>query len=276
MTMTLDDSLLMAFADGELDAATMRQVEAIIAGNTAARGRVQMFRATADWMRCAFPSQSAQSAPPAAKIVAIKPVPAPAKRASWRLTMPVAASIAAMFVAGAVGYSLGNLRADQQAGGRHQGDAPYEAVPEIIEYYRVVAEDNRHMVERGADAVAELETWFSERLKQKVRIPDLSAGDLAFRGGRMMAFEKAVPEVDGFKGQALALLVYDSPDGVTVGLNLAPADWPGDRAPKHMKMYGINAVHWVRNGILYALTSDGDADRLAGMIALIDAQIASN
>jgi anti-sigma factor RsiW len=49
----------MAFADGEVDAATARRIAAAAAADAAIRQRVQLFRATTGWMRAAFPAQPA-------------------------------------------------------------------------------------------------------------------------------------------------------------------------------------------------------------------------
>jgi anti-sigma factor RsiW len=114
--MMLDDNALVAFADGELGAATAHEVEAIIAEDPAALNRVAMFRTTADWMRGAFDSPAIRVAQPAATVVALEPAPAPVKRASWRLAMPMAASIAAAFIAAFARFAVGSYRAGRGAG----------------------------------------------------------------------------------------------------------------------------------------------------------------
>ena len=48
------DSLLVAYVDGELDAATAQEVEALLASDPQALQRVEMFRETAALLRAAF------------------------------------------------------------------------------------------------------------------------------------------------------------------------------------------------------------------------------
>jgi anti-sigma factor RsiW len=48
------DPLLVAYVDGELDAATAQEVEALLAGDRRALQRVEMFRETAALLSAAF------------------------------------------------------------------------------------------------------------------------------------------------------------------------------------------------------------------------------
>ena len=50
----MDDVMLMAYVDGEVDAATAREIEAAIGADAALAMRVAMFRQTASLMRGAF------------------------------------------------------------------------------------------------------------------------------------------------------------------------------------------------------------------------------
>ncbi len=114
----IDDDLLMAYADGELPAAEVARVEALLARDPAARERVRRYRETAALARAAFASTLEEPVPAAleARIremargdeaaSGVVPFPrGPRRRSLRRMALPLAASLA-LVIGLAVGTGL--------------------------------------------------------------------------------------------------------------------------------------------------------------------------
>ncbi len=103
----LDDSTLVAYVDGELDAEREREVEAAMALNPEVKSRVQVFRQTSELLQAAI-GESAREAMPPALIKAAQGSKHKASRSRrWRVALPLAASLAAFAVSLGGGYMAG-------------------------------------------------------------------------------------------------------------------------------------------------------------------------
>ena len=211
-TMAIDDTLLVAFADGELDSTTARLVEEQIAADPALARRVAMFRQTADLLHAALSTPDQMEVPPAlaagvARILArpeAKVVRPFFGRRTW-LPLAAAAAIA--------GFIAGN--ADIGRYWPFGGDGAHALVAhvlnEVADYHGIYASEQEHLVEVPASRKAHLEAWLGDRLKFAFKVPDLSARDLEFQGGRLLAVDR----------QPVAQLMYRGKDGVVVALCIA-------------------------------------------------------
>ena len=97
-SLPIDDALLVAYVDGELDPITRRRVDNLLEQNAAVRDRVAMFRRSGELLRSAF--SEAECMPPPEQLVArTKQILKPSLR-PWqaRWALPVAASIAGLVI----------------------------------------------------------------------------------------------------------------------------------------------------------------------------------
>jgi len=176
----IDDSLLVAYADGELDPVTRRRVDDLLEQNPAARDRVAMFRRSGDLLRSAF-SEAEYVAPPerhlarARETLKLKGRP---RRAWWALA--AAAAIA--------GLVIGNLVLPANLGiGESASSRLAYILEEVREYHAVFARETDHVVEVPASRRDHIETWLGNRVHYPFLVPDLTSRGLAFLGARLVA-----------------------------------------------------------------------------------------
>src|SRR5258706_219810 len=164
--MRLDDPTLVAFVDGELDAAAIREVALALESDPEAAEKVRQFRISAALVRTAF--------------------------------------------------------RDPQ----HLQVSPALARP--------------------------IEAWLGDRLEREIRVPDLSAHGLTFRGARLLVVD----------GRPVGQLVYTKPDRPHRPLALCIAlDGIGDEAVRAEVRDGVTMMLWRHQGYLYILA--GWLDRQA-------------
>ncbi len=269
----VDDVMLMAYVDGEVDATTAREIEAALAGDPALALRVQHLRDSAMMARGAFaevlhepipdrliaalggPTREApagETAKPAAdNVVPLK------RRASWAprraaIGWAAAASIAALVV----GYSAGNMRPQvtDLAGGL-QNASSQRWLDNVAAYYHVyqnsLASKDKLLVDFTASDVPELEKWFGAKLNRKLEVPNLTSKGLTTQGGRLVIIND----------KPAAQFLYSSEKGELVELVIAFTDQPYQ--PEQITRKGdVNIVHWRDNGYAYAFAGTMDASRL--------------
>jgi anti-sigma factor RsiW len=204
--MTDTESLLMAYVDGELDAAAAAEVERLLASDPAARRSVDVYRGTAALLRaaCAEGVYANGSAPSA--------LPHRARLPRWA-ALALAASVAALLI----GYAAGYLtpRPDDSF------------VDDVAEYHSFYAHETTHLVEVPADHPEEIASWLGGHLHLRLAAPDLSAEGLRFAGGRLLTSDgDPVADLLYTRAQRLpvALCIKRGADGGRSGVHLAMRD----------------------------------------------------
>src|SRR6266851_7112280 len=190
----LDDSILVAYADGELDAASMRSVGEALEHDPPAREKVRRFQLSTTLIRAVFQEPAYQQVSPELA----QAITNPQRWSRWkpkRFMVPIAASIfAAAIFAG--GIMLGSLMSNRPP------DFSERLLDEVAEYHVVYARDTEHQVEVPAQQVRHIETWLGGHLYRSLHVPDLSDRGLSFKGARLLVVE----------GQPVAQLLYVRPD----------------------------------------------------------------
>jgi len=269
----MDDVMLMAYVDGEVDAATAREIEAAMAADPSIAARAQRMRDGAAISRAAFADVLHEPVPDrlvstlagsgnvgaasAANVVHLEPrrshAPAPGV---WGWAM--AAGLAALIV----GYSAGRY-----ASVVPQGDSPVQVasttpggvgerwLDHVAGIYQVytssLAQKDKLLVDFSAEDVPELEKYFGSKLNRRLAVPDLSARGFAPQGGRLLIIG----------GKPAAQFLYTSGAGDLVALVVAYTDAP--YLPAQADRRGdVNIVHWRNNGYAYAFASTIDHQKL--------------
>jgi anti-sigma factor RsiW len=250
-----DENTLVAYVDGELDAATAREVEQAIESSPAARNTVAKLRASAALVRAAFADAVHEPPPPGLVALLRTAKPQPPVR---RYALPIAASIALLIGIGiGVGIGIAALGTRPVATAAAEGPMSH-LVDEVAEYHRLYSREQRHMVEVSAAETPHLEDWLGRRLKGQLQIPNLTSQGLTFKGGRLLMFD----------GRPMAELIYAPADGPPIGLCIAFA-LPGMSGGATEQRGDLTVNHWVDNGYVYSVvgwTNDRQMQAIADSV----------
>ncbi len=247
----IDDVMLMAYVDGEVDADTARQIEHAINSDAGVAERARMFRESASLLRGAYADALHEKVPDrllttlnaAAKPVNV--VNLPARRGARQVFGgAVAASLATLVVGGAGGYwYVTENRAAVQDG--IQTAAAERWLDNVTGFYDIydaaLKKEDRLLVDFKADDIPELQNWFSARLNRPLSVPDLSGQGFRPQGGRLLIIN----------GKPAAQFTYLSDRGELVGLVIAFTT-SGYQPAHSVRRHNVNIVHWRNNGYAYA------------------------
>jgi anti-sigma factor RsiW len=254
------DEILVGYVDGELDPETAGRIEAEMVRDPELRRRVEIFRATSKLIKDAFQSMGDEPVPLAllAKVRGAGPGSAARRARLRRGVLALAASIAVLVAGAAGGFYAGIMEREDVGHATH-----FHWVEEMVNYYKVYADDDRRLVEIGGDRRADIEAWFSERLHHAMRIPDLSGQGLTFRGGRLVALD----------GRPATMLVYDGMGGGPVAFCITPVPQAEHMTPAVAQMYGFQVVYWARSGYVFMVAGAADAAQLRALVSHVDLAI---
>jgi len=250
---SLDDGTLVAFADGELDATTMRLVADLVARDPAAQEKVRQLRAAAQLVRASL-AEPVWQAVPAGMAERIERH----RRQRWKgARIHLGWAVAACFALGLAGFAGGFvLRGGTIAGAGFSR----QLVDEVAGYHVAYARFGSALDEAPAGEGARIAGWFGRVLHGPFRVPDLSDAGLAFRGARLLVVD----------GEPVAQLLYDQPGrpGLPFGLCFSAGEprRPGLRLFHRM---GVTLAEWGQNGytvILVGWASDDDLTALAARL----------
>ena len=120
--------------------------------------------------------------------------------------------------------------------------------------HAVYSAEVRHPVEVGMDQRDHLLGWLSNRLGEKVTVPDLEADGYALIGGRLLP---------GEEGPA-AQFMYERPDGDRLTLYVKTGDMKNRQTAfrVHDTGGGLTAIYWIDGPFGYALSGTLDRAQL--------------
>lgn len=191
------DSLLGAYADGELDEATAAEVEAWLAVTPSAQRMLAVHRETAALLRAAFPESRYAGLGTIPKVT----VTGAAANSPRRPRLPLSAwAIAASLVLGVIGYGAGATWPDLFTSERDR------MLSEIAEYHAIYSRETVHLVEVPAAQSDHLKAWLGKRVKGTLVIPDFRQAGLTFAGGRLVVLD----------GEPVAELMYTREHGLPI------------------------------------------------------------
>lgn len=227
---TMDsDHLLMAYADGNLDEAAVREVERRMAADPHVRARVALYCETASLLRSAY--GEAQYASAATLLPSVRELPASSRR---RIAMAFAASI----VVGVLGFGAARML---------PGAQEPDLLGEIAEYHTVISRETTHLAELPASRAEEAMAWLGARIARRLVVPDLASTSLHFAGARMLVFD----------GQPVADLLYVREHGLPVALCVV--HMPGSVQPIRIsRRGGLMLAMWRDGGYAYIVVGELD------------------
>ncbi|MGZ7178174.1 anti-sigma factor family protein [Burkholderia gladioli] len=281
-----DDSTLIAYADGELDAAGAASVEQALAESSELRESVARLRASRLPYQDAFAAQKLPPLPDALRLrveamasaaqaqsaaaaqaqpreqeavpASAKVVPLPARRNRPMLWL------AAAFVAGAFCAGLVQQFA---AGGFGAGRGPTLAAGGAKKPWISVAADYQQLYTRDTVANLTPDPAVAAKIVGEIRSDDgirLRVPDLSMAGMRFKAIDRL-----RYDGKPLVQIVYLPEHGVPVALCVMKDARPDQGIAQH-EMHGMTVVAWRQNELSYALIGkpdSGDLEAIARQIS---------
>ncbi|HTN10602.1 MAG TPA: hypothetical protein VL154_06460 [Acetobacteraceae bacterium] len=257
---TLDDGTLVAFADGELDATTMRLVADLIARDPAAQEKLRQLRVSAEMVRASFADPAFLAVPRGATEQIERH--ATTRRAITRVSLRWAAAAAmAVGVAGFGGGLVLNRRS-----GSDEADFSQQLIDEVAGYHVTYARLDSSFDEIPAGKRTQIAAWLSRILHGPVGVPDMVQAGFTFRGARLLVVD----------GRPVGQLLYDRPGQPHRPLGLCiSAGEPPWQAVRITRRQGITLAAWGQRGFTFVLVGWGDANALTALAAQLHPQIAA-
>jgi anti-sigma factor RsiW len=228
-------ALLVAYADGELDAAEVAEVEAWLAATPAAQQTLAMYRETAAMLRAAFPE--------------IRDAVIPATlngggMASWRRQrLPRTAwAVAAGVAMGIIGYGTGATWPDLISSERSR------MLSEVAEYHSIYSRETVHLVEVPAAQSEHLKAWLGKRVNGTLIIPDFKDAGLTFAGGRLVVLD----------GEPVAELMYTRDNGLPIAFCVLSHGGKADAVAVERRG-DLNLATWDDGAHSYIVVGEADA-----------------
>jgi anti-sigma factor RsiW len=282
----VDDILLRAYVDGELEPRTSRQVEAAIANSPALTAQVQAMRASRLSYGAAFEAQALPEVPAelnryvadllsvadaaqAAATAAVAAQPAAAqtphadRHATGRRAALFGVGWAAAFAAGVLwrGAStqesahlsqLAGVNGNGSGNGNGKANANANAnasapwVDAIAQYHALYV---RETLDQAADAPARLQTLladFPQALQRGVQVPDLGAKGFTFKRVQRLGYEQ----------KPLIQMVYLPAIGKPLALCFLPVGGADEPVRAIPAVAGLAAAFWQQGGLAFVIVGD--------------------
>lgn len=244
----IDDELLSAWVDGELDAQPEQRarVEAWLREHPQDAARVRQWAADREALRQRLAGGLDAPLPPRLRALVLGHAP--------RRWLQAAAAAALLLAGGAIGALLA----------RHgPADPPVAAAPggwvqRAAFAHGVYVPEPRHAVEVKAQE-EHLARWLTRRIDVPVKLFDLGEFGFELVGGRLL------PDGAGKSAQ----LMYQDAQGLRVTVYLRKPDAPTDAAFRYERQGELGVFYWVESGAGYALVGALPKEQLLALAEAI-------
>ncbi|MDW3223608.1 MAG: anti-sigma factor [Paracoccaceae bacterium] len=227
---------LSAYLDGELDPAEAETIEALLESDPVAQTELDdLLQAQVD-AQDMFDAQLRHPVP-LALVRQIKDSQSPDATSPARpIWGAMAASLVALTLGGVGGFLLKDQITPTQTAGW---------LADIADYHSVYSEQERHLVEVGADESDHIEKWLGNTIGATFSIPSLSEFNLTFQGGRLLVAN----------GKPVAQLMYRQEDGTVIALCLQSSSsaHEGQLVFNNTTINGFDFVSWRAQDARYVL-----------------------
>lgn len=251
----LDDGILAAFVDGELEPDTAREVARAIATNPEAQEKVHRLRLSTLLVRAALGGQQNHRVSPALERAIT--MPESRFRRLYRHARAIAASIAILAVGFGAGIWFSSQRSDTMT-------FDERLIDEVADYHVLYAREDEHLVEIPASERQHIEAWLGDRLQRSLHVPDLTNQGMAFEGARLLVVE----------GRPVAQLMYARPGDEHHPLAICITfGGQTDAALRTESREGLNLVTWRAKGYAYVLVGWTPAPFLTELAAELSPEL---
>ena len=236
---TEDD--LHAYVDGALEPEREAEVAAYLEAHPDVARRVSAFSDQRDLLRKALAPIADEPLPPQLNLPGII-------ESRRRRRSPVWWAVAAMLM-----LSIGGLGGWVMRGSLQASPGGLAALAqEAADSYHVYAPDRVRPVEMRATDSAELVQWVSNRLKQQVKLPDLTGAGYRLMGGRLVATSY---------GPA-AMFMYDDDRGARLVVLARPMILDRNAPMSPHSGGDVSGFAWADGGMGYSLMGQAAAESL--------------
>jgi anti-sigma factor RsiW len=264
--MIVDDALLAAYVDGELNSAQLADVEKLLARSEEARRKVKELRYVTARLRTSCAVQRFMPVPERFLALVSSSSPAQEGQRRWQIfsrSRWVRQALAASFLLLAVvGANYGYYALQSQQGSASATD---ELLKELAEYHVIYARETEHLVEVPATRKAHIEEWLGNRLNRKLTVPDLTRDGLEFIGARMLVME----------GHPVAQLIYKHDDEPPIALciTLSELRQSSFSVDNHQ---GLVVGHWNEDGYIFVVVGVLPIGNVRHLAAQVEAQFSGS
>jgi anti-sigma factor RsiW len=254
MSVFIDDAMLAAYVDGELDPAQLREIDRLLTADPQARYKVRRMRETTALLRAACAASHFQKVPD--RLMTLVEKRSTPVRTPWLRRM-MAASVLLISLAGAdhvLDHHVWPVKNTVAV-----ADSREAMLDEIAAYHLVYARQTEHLAEVPAERREHIEAWFGSLLNRTLKIPDLSSQGLKFEGARLLAID----------AHPVAQLLWSREGGDPVAICVtfgAPEKRPLDI--EHHR--GLNVGVWDDNGYTYVVVGALTEDSVRRIAAKVD------
>ena len=248
--MSIDETDLLAYVDGQLSPERLAEVEAAVARSAHLQARLAAMRASALPYAAAFERQTLPPVPPQlSKHVADLLSDSDSRqrrRPSW---LPLAASFAAGVLCCALALKLVS-----------PGAAPSSAalvspwIQAVADYQALYSRETLTHVTEDPELTRRVIRDLQSADGLTVRVPDLRSAGLSFKRVQRLSFHR----------QPVVQMVYLPEHGEPVAVCVTPDARP-DEAPRAQQIGSMTTVVWRRNNLGYVLLGRSPAQALMGV-----------
>jgi anti-sigma factor RsiW len=238
----IENWMLHAYADGELDAHERRDIEQRLASDSSAKAEVETWLAQKSALKAAFEPVLSERIP-ASLTATLKR----RSRSVWLRPALMAATLALLIIGAAAGWFAARQWTPMQTAASF--------VDRAIVAYQVYSPEVRHPVEVAASDRDHLVTWLSKRIGQPLKIPDLTREGYALLGGRLLAAED----------RPAAQLMYEDGDKHRIAIFLAANTGGRDTAFLVTERGPVTACYWLNEQLGFVITGETSRDKLMSM-----------
>lgn len=246
---SLDETILLAYVDGQLPPEEVESVERALKTDPQAQAVVDKMRATAGQIRPAFDASLSRPLPPhLTNTVLHAPL---GRHKPARISIQSAAMIAVAVLLVGVGIGLFAGYETSQRSERLDQD---DWVQAVIDYQVLYGRQTLSRPSPSPDKVRDLQRYLGDVLASQISIPDLSDAGLMFKRGQILVFDE-VP---------IAQLAYLPNKGKPVAYCITPskAVAAGMQAGQSK---GLHYVRWNDGRLAHVIVGGGSKEELQEM-----------
>jgi len=275
MNKPIDDDLLSAWLDGELDAAQREQVDAWLRDHPDDTARVRLWAADGEALRARLEPVLAEPVPQRLAQLVWSRAPAAVSLGPLRWAAAIALLVTGGLLGAALTWQLQRNQAAQLAAARAVAPPTQGWVQRAAVAHSVYVPEVRHPVEVKAQE-EHLARWLTRRLDRPVKLFDLRSQGFELVGGRLL------PDASGPSAQLMYQAVGDvapggQPQRVTVYLRKPDDDTPAsfryEQRGELGMFYWVEGVHGALPACGYALVGALPRERLLALAESIERQL---
>jgi len=272
----IDDELLVAYLDGELDEASYAAIDAALASDAVLRSRLDVLADTTALVRRAFDDvlhepiparllaaasgEQVRSLQPSSVLdrfrrVSGKIVPAHIganmNRHPWA-SMAVAASLLGLMIGTPIGYIAGGGAPQTGTGSPQVASAAPGWLDNLVGYHNLFISS----ADGAENTVFDVPAGSEKRLPVDIRVPDLKPYSLTFRGARRIVLD----------GKPAFQFFYGSPTKKSgaITLFITSTSRP-ELTPTFERRDNVNLIYWRHLGHGYAIAGQADKGTMSSL-----------